>query len=161
MMYEVEYADGYKTEMTANAIASNLFYQVDQDGQRFVLFNAVIDSRTDGTHIMEGDSFIHMSNGNKRRRETTKGWEFFIQWKYGSSTWNQVKDVKESFLLELAEYALINQTTDEPEFLWWTNKVLKKRDMIISKTASKYWQKTHKYGLRIPHTVKEAIEIDK
>ena len=34
-MYEVEYADGYKTAMTANAIASNLFSQVDQDGQRF------------------------------------------------------------------------------------------------------------------------------
>ena len=27
--------------------------------------------------------------------------------------------------------------------------------------ASKYWQKTHKYGLRIPHTFKESIEIDK
>ena len=30
-MYEVQYSDGYKTAMTANAIASNLFYQVDQD----------------------------------------------------------------------------------------------------------------------------------
>ena len=27
--------------------------------------------------------------------------------------------------------------------------------------ASKYWQKMHKYRLRIPHTVKEAIDIDK
>ena len=27
--------------------------------------------------------------------------------------------------------------------------------------ASKYWQKTHKYGPRIPHKVKEDIEIDK
>ena len=27
--------------------------------------------------------------------------------------------------------------------------------------ARKYWQNTHKYGLRIPHKVKEAIEIDK
>ena len=27
-MYEVEYSDGYKTAMTANTIASNLFYQV-------------------------------------------------------------------------------------------------------------------------------------
>ena len=34
-MYKVEYADGYKTSMTANAIASNLFSQVDQDGKRF------------------------------------------------------------------------------------------------------------------------------
>ena len=34
-MYKVEYADGYKTVMTANAISSNLFSQVDQDGQYF------------------------------------------------------------------------------------------------------------------------------
>ena len=78
-MYEVEYDDGYKTAMTANAIASNLFSQVYRDGQHFVLFNAIIYSRTNGTQIKEGDSFIHMSNVNKRRRETTKGWEVFIK----------------------------------------------------------------------------------
>ena len=42
-MYEVEYADGYKTAMIANAIASNLFSQVNQDGKRVVLFNSIID----------------------------------------------------------------------------------------------------------------------
>ena len=46
-MYEVEYADGYKTAMAANAIANNLFAQVDQDGQCFVLFEEIIDHRTD------------------------------------------------------------------------------------------------------------------
>ena len=61
-VYEVEYADGYKTVMTANTTASNLFSQVDQYGQRFVLFNAIIDSPTDDKQIKEGYSFIHMSN---------------------------------------------------------------------------------------------------
>ena len=131
--------------MTANAIESNLFSQVDQYGQRFVLFNAIIDSRTDGTKIKEEEYFIHMSNGNKRRTETTKGWEVFIQWKDGSSTWNQVKDVKESLLVQLLDYTVLNQISDEPEFAWWIKKVLKKIDRIISKTASKYGQRTHKY----------------
>ena len=63
--------------------------------------------------------------------------------------------------MQLAEYTVLNQIADEPEFVWWINKVLKKRYRIISKMARKYWQKTPKYGLRIPHTVKEAIEIDK
>ena len=160
-MYEVEYADGYKAAMTANAIASNLFAQVDQDGNRFVLFDEIIDIRTDGTQIQKDDAFIHMSNGNKRRRETTKGWEVCIQWKDGSSTWNQVKDVKESYPVQLAEYAVQNKIGNEPAFAWWIKYVLKKRDRIISKTASKYWQKTHKYGVRIPKTVKDAIAIDK
>ena len=68
-MHEVQYADGYKTAMTANAIASNLCLQVNQDGQSFVLFNAIIDSRTKSTQIKEGDYFIHMSmekRGGKR-----------------------------------------------------------------------------------------------
>ena len=77
-MYEVEYVDGYKTAMAANAIASNLFAQVDQDGRRFVLFDEIIDHRTDGTEIKEEDAFIHMANGNKQKRETTKGWEVCI-----------------------------------------------------------------------------------
>ena len=64
-MYEVEYTDGYKKSMTANAIASNLFSQVDQDGQRFVLFNAIIYSRTNGTQIKEGDYLIHIYNGER------------------------------------------------------------------------------------------------
>jgi hypothetical protein len=160
-MYEVEYEDGHKIAMAANAIASNLFAQVDQDGQRFVLFDEIIDWRTDGSQIKLEDAFIHLSNGNKRRRETTKGWEVCIQWKDGSSTWNPVKDVKEAYPVQLAEYATQNKISEQPAFAWWTKYVLKKRDRIISKTASRYWQKTHKYGVKIPKSVKEAMQIDK
>ena len=59
--------------MTANAIASKLFAQVNQDEERFVLFDAIINSHTNGTQIKEGDAFIHISNENKRKRDTTKG----------------------------------------------------------------------------------------
>ena len=37
--------------------------------------------------------------------------------------------------------------------------MLNKRDRIISKTE-RHWVKTHKYGLRVLKTVKEAAEID-
>ena len=50
-MYEVDYADGYKAAMTANNIASNPFVQVDQDGNRFVLFDEIIDHRENGSEI--------------------------------------------------------------------------------------------------------------
>ena len=117
-MYEVEYADGYKAAMTENNIASNLFAQVDQNGNHFVLFDEIIDHRKDGSEIKQNDAFIHTSNGNKRRRETTKGWKICIQWKDGSSTWNQLKDVKESYPVQLAEYGTENKNTDEPAFTW-------------------------------------------
>ena len=82
-MYAVEYADGYKTAITDNAISSNLFSQVAQDGQHFLLFNAIIDLRTNSTYIKEGGYFIHISNGNKRRRETTKNGKFAYNGKIG------------------------------------------------------------------------------
>mmetsp|Transcript_26808 Transcript_26808/g.40564 ORF Transcript_26808/g.40564 Transcript_26808/m.40564 type:complete len:112 (-) Transcript_26808:47-382(-) len=37
---------------------------------------------------------------------------------------------------------------------------LKKKKRIISKIKSKYWQRTHKYGIPIPKTVKEAEGLD-
>ena len=38
--------------------------------------------------------------------------------------------------------------------------VMKKRKHIISKVKSKYWARSHKYGIRIPKSVKEAFAID-
>ena len=65
-MHEVEYTDGYKTAMTANAIASTLFSQFDQDGQHFLLFNAIIYLRTNSTQIKEGDSYIYICPMERR-----------------------------------------------------------------------------------------------
>ena len=64
-MYEVEYTGGYKTAMAANESANNLLAQVYQYRQSFVLFDDMIDHRTDRTEIKEEDAFIHMAYGNK------------------------------------------------------------------------------------------------
>ena len=63
--------------------------------------------------------------------------------------------------MQLSEYIVLNQITDKPVFAWWKKESIQKKDKIISKTAIKYWKKTHKYGMGIPYNVKEAIEIDK
>ena len=39
--------------------------------------------------------------------------------------------------------------------------VKRKRTAIISKATTKYWDRTHKYGIEIPKTVQDAIRIDK
>ena len=35
------------------------------------------------------------------------------------------------------------------------------RDRILKKVKSKYWTRTNKYGLGIPKSINEEIEIDK
>ena len=157
--YEVEFNDGQKQALTANLIAQNMFSQVNDEGHRHVLLDSIIDMRTDGPQIPKRDAFVTLKNGAKRRIETTKGWESLLLWKDGSTTWTSLKDVKESYPVQLAEYAIDNNLADEPAFAWWVNYVHKKRERILSKVKSKYWVRTHKYGIRAPKTVQEAIAI--
>jgi hypothetical protein len=159
-MFEVEFLDGHTAAMTANAITENLFAQVDQDGHRQLLLDEVIDYRSTKDAVSKEDGFITARSGNKRRVTTTKGWELLIRWKDGSETWTALKDMKESYPVQTAEFAKASGIADEPAFAWWVRDVLKKRDRIVSKVKSKYWQRTHKFGIRIPKSVEEAKRID-
>ena len=159
-MYEVEFVDGEKASLTANYIAENLFAQVDDEGNRHVLMKEIIDYRTNGTELKQQDAFVTTKTGTKRRRETTKGWELLIEWKDGSTNWVSLKDIKESYPVEVAEFALATRISMEPAFAWWVPFVLKKRNRILAKVKSKYWLRTHKFGIRIPKSVEEAKKID-
>ena len=128
-MYEVEFADGEKASLAANYIAKNLFAQVDDEGNHQVLINEIIDYRTNGTELMkQQDAFITTKMGTKRRRETTKGWELLVERKDGSTNWVSLKDIKESYLVEVSEFALATRISMEPAFAWWVPFMLKKRN---------------------------------
>ena len=159
-MYEVEYQDGQRESLTANQIAEAMFAEVDAEGQRHVLFQDIQDHRTDGTELVGDEGFFTTRNGTRRRKPTTKGHQILIGWKDGSTTWHKLKDVKEAFPVQLAEYAVQNRLVHLPAFAWWVRDVLKKRNRIIAKVKSKYWIRTHKYGIRIPKNYQEAIDID-
>ena len=71
-----------------------------------------------------------------------------------------MKDLKESYPVPLADFAIANDIQDEPVFAWWVPYAIRKRKVIVKTIKSKYWQRTHKYGIRIPKSIKEAKEID-
>ena len=106
---------------------------------------------------------FHVRKGSNQRipRKTTRGWELLVEWKDGSMDWIKLSALKESYPVQLAEYAVANGIDHEPAFNWWVKKTLRRRDRIISKVKSKYWRTTHKFGIRIPKTVAEAYEIDR
>jgi hypothetical protein len=62
--------------------------------------------------------------------------------------------------LQVAEYAVAARIAEEPAFAWWVPHTLRKRTSIISKVKSKYWLRSHKYGIRIPKTVEEALLLE-
>jgi hypothetical protein len=125
--YEVEFMDGDTEILTANIIAENLLAQVDEEGHRQMLIDEIEDHRItdDAIPIVQGT--FSTPSGMKRRRRTTKGWELSVRWKDGSSTCISLKDLKDTYPVELADYDIDNKIQDEPAFAWWVPYVLKKR----------------------------------
>ena len=155
-MYEVQYLDGEIASLAANSITENLFAQIDGDGNRQVLMDDIIGHRSNEHAVKQQDAFIVTKMGTKRRKETTKGWELLIRWKDGGTDWVALKDIKESYPVQVAEYAVLACISEEPAFAWWAPSVLKKRNRIMAKTKSKYWPQTHKFGIEIPKSVTPA-----
>jgi hypothetical protein len=158
--YEVQLADGTVEDVFANTIAENLYSQVDSEGRQYYLLREIVDHRRDDTALSKDEAWIKHGS-NRTRRKTTKGWHLLVEWAEGSSDWIPLKDLKETHPVEVAEYARANKISDEPAFVWWVGDVLRKRNHIISKVASRYWKTTHKFGIEIPKSVKHALEIDK
>jgi hypothetical protein len=86
------------------------------------------------------------------------------QWKDDSTSWESLADLKELHPIETAEYAVTKGLEHEPAFNWWVLHVSKKRDQIISlvhRWTTRYLKRTHKFGIEIPKTVKEALALDR
>jgi hypothetical protein len=122
----VEFADGDVLEYAANVIAENLYSSVDQDGKRFVLMDSIVDHKMNELALTKADAFIELK-GKRVRRMTTKGWKLCVQWKDGSTSWECLKDLKESYPVQVAEYAVANCIDDCPAFAWWVPFTIKKR----------------------------------
>ena len=158
--YEVEFPDGQVAEYTANVIAENMFAQCDMEGNQFLLMKAIVGYRKDGHAVEMADRYVQHGN-NKHLRKTTKGWHLCVEWKDGTTTEERLADLKESYPIEVAEYAVAQKIDHEPAFAWWVPYVLKSRNRIIAAVNRRYHKRTHKFGIRVPKTWDEAVEIDK
>ena len=69
--------------------------------------------------------------------------------------------MKESYHVEVAEYGEVLGISDEPAFSLWITHVLKKRQRIIAAVNKRYHKVTHKFGIKVPKTVEEALALDK
>ena len=79
--------DGHKAELAANTTTEYIIAQIDDKGHRFLHLYAIDDHRVIREELNHKDSFIISHNGRKRRRETYKGWDFFLYWEDRLSSW--------------------------------------------------------------------------
>ena len=160
--YLVTYEDGSEEIYTANLIAESIYSQVNDAGQYELLLSEIIDHRQDGRAIHVDDGHYTDRLGRKRPKRTTVGWSLLCEYKDGSQEWIRLADAKDSYPLQTAEYAKNNNLIHQPAFNWWVPLVLKKCKRYINKIKSKKrWRQSHKYGVQLPKTVDEALEIDR
>jgi hypothetical protein len=142
-------------------IAESLYSQVDADGREFILMKEIVDPWSDESAVpVDVASFVD-PNGRTTRRMTTKGWKLLVEWKDGTTDWLSLKDLKESYPVQVVEYTVANNIVEQPAFAWWVPYVLRKRERIIHKVKTRLWKCTHKYGVELPKSVKQALAIDR
>ena len=155
------FSNSHVKEYAANVIAESVYAQVDDEGNSFLLLQDIIDHKKNIQASSKDDMWIKGTNGNQHMKEATKGWKLCMAWKDGSTSWEHLKNLKESHPIQVAEYAMNNLIIKEPAFAWWVKGVLQKKDHISNAVKSRHAKKTHKFGIRVPKSVKEALEIDK
>ncbi len=109
------------------------------------MLDEITNHRRESSAIDLADGWITTRANQKVRNKTTRGWKLLVKWKGGSTDWIDLKDLKQAFPIELAEYAKANRLEEEPAFAWWISNALRTRNRILAKVKSRYWKTTHKF----------------
>jgi hypothetical protein len=86
--YEVEFPNGEAVEYAANIIAENMYAQCDAEGNQYLLMDSLVNYKSDGHAIKVADMFVIRNGRQQHRRKTTICWKLCVQWKDGTTTWD-------------------------------------------------------------------------
>jgi hypothetical protein len=60
--------------------------------------------------VKKADQFwVDNRTGKQVMKQTTVGWELDVEWKDGSTSWLPLKEIKETNIVDVAQYAVDNQ----------------------------------------------------
>ena len=149
-VYDVMFPDGAIEQYAANVIAENLLDQVDDNGYHFKMLEQIVGHRTDGTEPKERKGCV-----------STRGHQLKIQWIDGNVEWVPLKDMKEAYPVETAEYAIEHNLQSMPAFSWWVKHTLRRKERIVAAIVHKPIRKNFKYGHQVPVSVQEAYILDR
>ena len=131
------------------------------EGREHLIMKDIVDHKKDHKAIPISEGKLRSYNGNEALKVTTRDCKLLVKWIDGQTSWIYLKDLKESNPIEVAEYAVANCIVEEPAFKWWVSRTVRKLNRVISKLKGNYWRMTHKFVIRLPKYVKEALDIDR
>ena len=86
----------------------------DEEGKGHLLLESILDHKRDSTALSKNEGTYKTETGQQRKKRTTRGWYFLVQWKDGSTDWIPLSVLKETNILELVRYVTDNQLQEEP-----------------------------------------------
>ena len=110
-VYEVNFNDGTTENVAANIIASTIYDSTDNEGFKWLELESILD------HFHQSDS----------------EWYFLIQWKDGDHDIVSLKDIKESYPVQVADYVLKNNLVHYHVFKWWVPYTIKNAIVLSRK----------------------------
>ena len=161
-MCQVEFIGRKVTELTTDVIAESMYAQCDTDSNVYLPLDSLIDHHEDDKVISLTDQ--HNSVKDKPvTQESTAGWKIYCQWKGGSISWEKLSELKESHPVQTDEFAVAQWIDHNSDFNQWVKHMPRKRDRIvvsIRKQQTRYLKKSHKFVIKLPKTVKQALALD-
>jgi hypothetical protein len=118
------------------------------DSREFMLMKEIMDHQLDRSAVPVDNTYYVDPNGWTSCWMTTKGWKLLIERKDGTTDYLPLKDLKESYSVQVAKYAVMNKIMEQP-VAWWVPCVLQQREQIIQKVKTRYWKCTHKNGVEL------------
>ena len=88
--------------------------QVKSEVHHYQLLTEVTDHKKYCIALTKVDGFIKSSNGNLHWKMMTHVWKLLVKWKDRSVDWVPLVHPKQYKPVELAEYAVDNEISDEP-----------------------------------------------
>ena len=160
--YIAKFRDGEEAEFAYNVIAEHLLSQVDSEGKQYQLFHKIVNHRKLKNAVAKADQ-MRQDGDRSVKKKTTAGWDLEVEWRDGGTSWLPLKTLKETNMVDVAEYAIANKIADEPAFDWWVPYVIKRKERLnkrFVKATQRHQRVGYKFGVRLPTTVDEALRID-
>jgi hypothetical protein len=75
-------------------------------------------------------------------------------------SWERLTTLKDSYPVELAEFAKARGIDNEPAFAWLVPSTIRRRNAILSAVKERFQKKNHKFGIALPTSINHARELD-
>ena len=115
---DVEFADGTIKEYAANVRVQNIYAAMSDDGKCRQVLESILDHRTDQDALHKSKKYIMSKTGKCRIHKTTIRWFVLVKCKNGEAQWVPLRMMKLNYPIEMAEYAVSRNISDEAAFCW-------------------------------------------